>query len=108
QHSAGSVDLLLRELPALLVGLEERSEHFVAVQLADLYRLLGLRALRERCESGGEYERPLICFHFSSRSKSANIHQAVASMRTDDPIWGILRDGAQDRCGGIRNARPWP
>ena len=39
EHAAGLVDLLQRELPALLVGIEEGREDLVAVQLADLDRL---------------------------------------------------------------------
>src|SRR5215831_18149662 len=62
EDSARGVDLVLRELPTLAVRLEKRREHLVAVELADLDRLLGGGALRNR-ESGREYERPLIELH---------------------------------------------
>ena len=50
QHAARGIDLLDRELPALLVGLEEGGEDLVAVELAELDRVL--RGGRQRERSG--------------------------------------------------------
>ena len=50
--AAALVDFLSRQLPALAIGLQERGNHFVAVDFADFDR-----ALRRRGASQGRHRR---------------------------------------------------
>ena len=122
QHAATGVDLGDGELHALLVGLEERREYLVAVELAQPDRLAGGRKSRRggRSQGGqgddaGEAMNPV---HDVSRRRWQHAHCPTVTDATDgrlaavDRNMGIFCPARQARlCSGasgisIEPARP--
>ena len=67
EHAARGVDLVARELHALLVRLEEGRKRLVAVELAQLDRLRGERGGHERGEEGrGRDQKAAEAIHVGS------------------------------------------